>query len=94
MTQTQQKSLIAIIFIALIAGLIVSSNVDDQDTQTGVAVISGKALYCLNAKNKDEPSRTFSLAFKMAWRIGRKLHKIKKMKLTTTPQNWLILLNR
>jgi hypothetical protein len=36
MTQTQQKSLISIIFIALIAGLIVSLNVDDQDTQSGV----------------------------------------------------------
>jgi hypothetical protein len=34
MTQTQQKSLISIIFIALIAGLIVSLNVDDQDTQS------------------------------------------------------------
>jgi hypothetical protein len=32
MTQTQQKFLISIIFIALIAGLIVSLNVDDQDT--------------------------------------------------------------
>jgi hypothetical protein len=36
MTQTQQKFLISIIFIALIAGLIVSLNVDDQDTQSGV----------------------------------------------------------
>ena len=40
MTQTQQKSLISIIFIALIAGLIVSLNVDDQDTQSGVSVIT------------------------------------------------------
>jgi hypothetical protein len=38
MTQTQQKFLISIIFIALIAGLIVSLNVDDQDTQSGVSV--------------------------------------------------------
>ena len=40
MTQTQQKFLISIIFIALIAGLIVSLNVDDQDTQSGVSVIT------------------------------------------------------
>jgi hypothetical protein len=34
MTQTQQKSLISIIFIALIVGLIVSLNVDNQDAQS------------------------------------------------------------
>jgi hypothetical protein len=40
MTQTQQRSLISIIFIALIAGLIVSLNVDNQDAQSGVSVIT------------------------------------------------------
>jgi hypothetical protein len=34
MTQTQQRSLISIVFIALIAGLIVSLNVDNQDAQS------------------------------------------------------------
>ncbi|CAC9500147.1 hypothetical protein [uncultured Gammaproteobacteria bacterium] len=40
MTQTQQKSLISIVFILLIAGLIVSLNVDNQDTQSSVSVIT------------------------------------------------------
>jgi hypothetical protein len=40
MTQTQQRSLISIVFIALIAGLIVSLNVDNQDAQSGVSVIT------------------------------------------------------
>ncbi|VVH64322.1 hypothetical protein BSPLISOX_1555 [uncultured Gammaproteobacteria bacterium] len=40
MTQTQQKSLISIIFIALIVGLIVSLNVDNQDAQSDVSVIT------------------------------------------------------
>jgi hypothetical protein len=40
MTQTQQRSLISIVFITLIAGLIVSLNVDNQDAQSGVSVIT------------------------------------------------------
>jgi hypothetical protein len=40
MTQTQQRSLISIVFIALIAGLIVSLNVDNQDAQSGVSVLN------------------------------------------------------
>ena len=40
MTQTQQRSLISIVFIALIAGLIISLNVDNQDAQSGVSVIT------------------------------------------------------
>jgi hypothetical protein len=52
---TQQKSLISIIFIALIAGLIVSLNVDDQDTQSGVSVITPS-----NA-NTSVDNRTLSL---------------------------------
>jgi hypothetical protein len=40
MTQTQQRSLISIVFITLIAGLIVSLNVDNQDAQSGVSVIA------------------------------------------------------
>jgi hypothetical protein len=36
----QQRSLISIVFIALIAGLIVSLNVDNQDAQSGVSVIT------------------------------------------------------
>jgi hypothetical protein len=37
MTQTQQRSLISIVFIVLIAGLIISLNVDNQDAQPGVS---------------------------------------------------------
>jgi hypothetical protein len=40
MTQTQQRSLISIVFIALIAGLIISLNVDNQDAQSDVSVIT------------------------------------------------------
>ena len=54
MTQTQQKSLISIVFILLIAGLIVSLNVDNQDTQSSVSVITPSNT---NTSSVDNPAQ-------------------------------------
>ena len=54
MTQTQQKSLISIVFILLIAGLIVSLNVDNQDTQSSVSVITPSNT---NISSVDNPAQ-------------------------------------
>jgi hypothetical protein len=61
MTQTQQRSLISIVFIALIAGLIVSLNVDNQDAQSGVSVITpSNTNTSVDSWKKVIPKETFA----------------------------------